>query len=150
MSLSSRRNERSCSISDFLEWLRGRFAIPTERIPFRLIPSGKKRIRIFSGDEGLAKSSVVVGVYVAKRTPFGYVLSVEGAQLLGPLARKNVLTLNQELLYKWMLGEDIEPPRAYLEEGVILLRHDRLFPGCGYFDGKIVRNFLPLDRRIER
>ncbi len=150
MSLSSGKNERSCSVDDFLEWLRSRFAIPVERISFRLIPSGKKRIRAFSGDEDLAISSVVVGVYVAKKTPFGYVLSVEGAQLFGPLAKKNVLTLNRELLHMWMLGEDVEPSQAGLDRGIVLLRYNNLFVGCGYFDGKVIKNFLSIGRRIER
>ena len=86
-----------------------------------------------------------IGMYFAE-TRKGIRLSIEGSQLVGPHATKNVIELTAQELKEWMRGEDLEKETD--TEGFVLLRHGADFLGTGKAkEGKIL-NFIPKIRRI--
>ncbi|MBI2146866.1 hypothetical protein HYU19_00130 [Candidatus Woesearchaeota archaeon] len=84
-------------------------------------------------------------------------LSIEGSQLLGGLAAKNVLSLAKEQMRQWLKGEDLELsaiPAAGDGKGLdggngfVLVKWENDFLGSGKCkDGKLW-NYIPKTRRI--
>ncbi|MBU0615689.1 MAG: hypothetical protein KJ601_06355 [Nanoarchaeota archaeon] len=113
------------------------------------LKNDKERVSIANRDiekidfERLKVNSV--GVYICE-TQNGIRLSIEGSQLIGPLATKNVLKLEDKPARDWLKGIDIE----YKGElrGFLIIQHNDDFLGCGKaVDGKIL-NHVPKTRRI--
>src|SRR4030043_1903117 len=48
------------------------------------------------------------GLYIGAIVPEGIRLSLEGSQLIGPSAKKHVLSIDEEHLEPWVKGEDFE------------------------------------------
>ena len=113
------------------------FKNPKEKIYYSTKDVGKidwKQLRINS-----------IGMYFADVRE-GVRLSIEGAQLLGPKAKKGVLELSDEEAYEWMQGlelqKDIEP------KGFLLIKHKNDFLGCGKAVAGRVMNYVPKNRRV--
>ncbi|MBW2971853.1 hypothetical protein KY359_02345, partial [Candidatus Woesearchaeota archaeon] len=88
-----------------------------------------------------------IGLYVATVNDKGVRLSIEGSQILGPYAEKNVVDINDDDLAAWLRGEDLaRKPEGC--EGFIILRNMDDFVGCGKVTEKGILNFVPKTRRI--
>jgi len=88
-----------------------------------------------------------VGIYFCELDKRGLRLSIEGSQLVGPHAKKNVVELDDAETMKWFKGEDLQKECKDCE-GFVLMKHDRDFMGTGkYANGKIL-NFVGKTRRI--
>ncbi|MDD5331642.1 MAG: hypothetical protein PHE43_02375 [Candidatus Nanoarchaeia archaeon] len=74
-------------------------------------------------------------------------LSIEGSQIIGKLATKNILELNETQIKKWMQGQDIDFKNE--TEGFFLIKHKKDFYGCGKYKNGIIMNYVPKDRRIK-
>jgi len=87
-----------------------------------------------------------VGMYFAEARA-GIRLSIEGSQIVGKKATKNVVELNDKEAKQWLMGIDIDK-KADAEDFVIL-KHGDDFLGSGKAtkEGKIL-NFVPKVRRI--
>lgn len=73
-------------------------------------------------------------------------LSIEGSQLIGPHAKKNVVELDRNELRQWLRGEDLI--KEVKEEGYVIMKSNNDFVGCGRVkEGKIL-NFVPKARRL--
>jgi len=86
-----------------------------------------------------------LGNYFASEEKDDIRLSIEGSQLIGPDAKKNVLELNDEKFKQWFKGEDVEVKD---EQGFQIIKHNDDFVGCGKAGNGILRNFIPKTRRI--
>ena len=83
-------------------------------------------------------------------------LSIEGSQIIGQKAEKNVVELNDEQLRKWLSGEDIEiatenPGGGSGDDGsgYAIIKCGNDFFGCGRLkEGKLL-NFVPKARRMK-
>ena len=74
-------------------------------------------------------------------------LSIEGSQIIGKKAGKNVFELNAEQLQQWLKGEDLEISDGN-DNTYVIIKHDNDFFGCGRIkDGKLL-NFVPKARRM--
>jgi len=73
-------------------------------------------------------------------------LSIEGSQIIGPLAKENVVELNETELKQWLRGENIEK-QTNLNSYVILM-HKNDFYGCGKAKENMILNYVPKVRRI--
>lgn len=81
-------------------------------------------------------------------------LSIEGSQLIGPIAKKNVVELDDEETRLWLRGDDIE--KELKTKGFVILksrnketgRYD--FVGCGKYkaEEKKILNYVPKTRRV--
>lgn len=88
-----------------------------------------------------------IGMYFAELMRTELRLSIEGSQLLGPLAKRNVLELSQDEMLDWMRGKDI--PTGADSDVFQILKHKEYFLGSGKIkDGKLL-NFVSKVRRIK-
>ncbi len=118
-------------------------------VPHVIVRSGKRKYRAATKEAIEIMKAWLVGVYIMKETPFGLMLSIEGTQLLGPLAKKNVFEISQEMIDGWMRGEDIEiGARNELERGLVIIRCGNLYLGSGLYDGQRIKNLLPKARKV--
>lgn len=88
-----------------------------------------------------------IGMYFCEATEKGDVrLSIEGSQMLGPTATKNVLEVNEKQAKEWLYGEDV----AYEGEssGFVILRYENYFIGCGKHKEGYISNHVSKNRRI--
>jgi len=77
-------------------------------------------------------------------------LSIEGSQIIGKKASKNILELNAEQLQQWLRGEDMEfTNKSNVEHNTyLIIKHNHDFFGCGRIkEGKLL-NFVPKARRM--
>ncbi|MCD6348973.1 MAG: hypothetical protein J7L91_05035 [Candidatus Korarchaeota archaeon] len=133
-------------MSEFLEWVREWFGVDLSDL--YLIRSGKKRIRGTTMEAGgLEIGDVIRGIYLAKKAPYGYIISIEGSFIVGKWATKHVVELDDEQFSRWMKGEDLvlELP----ERGVYIVRYGPIFAGSGFYSGKVLQNLIPKSRTIE-
>ena len=88
-----------------------------------------------------------IGMYFGQLKDNTLRLSIEGSQLIGKDAKKNVVELDDAETMKWFKGEDLQKECKDCE-GFVLMKHDRDFMGTGkYANGKIL-NFVGKTRRI--
>lgn len=74
-------------------------------------------------------------------------LSIEGSQLVGNSATKNIVEIDDEQLRHWLGGNDTEM-NIDGGSGYLIIKHKSDFLGCGkYKEGKIL-NFVPKARRV--
>lgn len=87
-----------------------------------------------------------LGLYIAEQKDNQIRLSIEGSQLIGPNAKINIVTLNQDQMKQWMKGEDLEIKGDF--KGFVIIKHNKDFLGSGkYANGKIL-NYVSKIRRI--
>ncbi len=77
-------------------------------------------------------------------------LSIEGSQLLGPGATRNVLELGEEEFRRWVCGEDLEKETSL--RGFVIIKHGADYCGCGKVvvderrGATIIHNYVPKAR----
>ena len=76
----------------------------------------------------------------------GIRLSIEGSQIVGPLASKNVIELSDEDAESWIRGQNVFNKAG--AEGWAIIKHNDDFMGCGRVKEKVVMNFISKARRI--
>ncbi|MEM2916261.1 MAG: hypothetical protein QXT19_02805 [Candidatus Woesearchaeota archaeon] len=87
-----------------------------------------------------------VGLYIGEFKKGELRLSIEGSQLIGPHAKKNVVELDKDELRQWLKGEDLV--KDVKAEGYVIMKSGNDFVGCGRVkEGKIL-NFVPKARRL--
>src|SRR3989344_819831 len=74
-------------------------------------------------------------------------MSIEGSQIVGPKAEKNVVELDEEETKKWFKGEDIEKECSDCR-GFVILKHGNDFLGSGKYSNKRILNYVSKTRRI--
>jgi len=81
-------------------------------------------------------------------------LSIEGSQLIGPMAEKNIADLDDGETKLWLSGADLE--KDVKAEGFLILKNKNRetgkydFLGCGKYkkEEKKILNYVPKTRRI--
>ena len=77
----------------------------------------------------------------------GIRLSIEGSQIIGPKATKNIVELSEEETRKWFKGEDIEKECNNCNDFVILKRKNDFLGNGKYATGRIL-NYVGKTRRV--
>ncbi|MFA5141343.1 MAG: hypothetical protein WC471_00015 [Candidatus Woesearchaeota archaeon] len=86
-----------------------------------------------------------IGLYVAELKNNQVRLTVEGSQLIGPYATKNVVDLPKDQLKLWLRGEEVPCNEG---DGFVIVKHNNDYFGCGKIkEGRII-NYLPKTRRL--
>lgn len=123
------------------------------KIPgYRFVRSGQKRIRLIS-EAALSLLSEVpytgtTGLYIGEYSPRGVRLSMDGAQLLGHHASKQIARLTAKEADSWLQGESInyeDEQRGYV---IVVHGHDVL--GCGNLSQGVLHNYVPKIRRTKK
>ena len=87
-----------------------------------------------------------LGLYIAEIKHEQLRLSIEGSQLIGPSAKKNVYELSTDELKQWFKGQDIPVEGDY--EGFVILKHGTDYVGSGKYKEGLILNFVPKARRL--
>ncbi|MAH33588.1 hypothetical protein CL615_04330 [archaeon] len=108
--------------------------------------------RIFAVNRDISKIDVSkirvnsIGMYFCEIDGQSIRLGIEGSQIVGQKATKNVAEINEEEKKRWMMGDDIEINGDY--SGFVIIKHENDFLGTGkYSNGKIL-NYIPKARRV--
>ncbi len=139
-----------------LEKLEKQFGI--KDIPGILMRKGKERIFLFNGEiseDEIENIDAVVeiertGIYIGKIfEPTGEIrLSIEGTQIFQSQIVKNILELDSNEDYeKWMNGQELNIKTNF--RGIIAIKYNGEFLGCGKASENKIGNFIPKNRRLK-
>ena len=113
---------------------------------------GNNKNRVFIVNKDISKIDLSklrinsIGMYFCEADKIGIRLSIEGSQIVGPKATKNIAEINEEQAKKWLKGEDLEIDGNY--SGFVILKHNDYFFGTGrHKEGKVL-NYVGKERRI--
>lgn len=142
----------SRDVKKILNWLKEHYGIRDLKIDSAFLKSTKYKIYLISRKISELETKDlrinIIGMYFAKDEKEEIRLTIEGSQIIGPKATKNVVELNEQQLSNWLNGQDIEFDAAV--EGFIIIKHKNDFYGVGrYKEGKIL-NYVPKERRIKK
>ncbi|MBS7249183.1 MAG: hypothetical protein KIH08_01120 [Candidatus Freyarchaeota archaeon] len=111
---------------------------------------GKRKIYAYTECTNLNRQTVHIvhyGVYFGRFEKDGLRLSIEGSQLIGGKAKRNIVELDYENAVKWMRGEDIKVETE--ARGYVILKWKNYYLGCGKIKEGTITNFVPKDRRVK-
>lgn len=114
-----------------------------------LIKGGNNKIWISNRDVLETDFSKIrtetLGLYFGKIENDGIRLSIEGSQIVGKQAKKNIVDINKDQLFIWLRGFDLD---IQCDSIYVLLRYKDYFVGCGKKRDNGILNFIPKERRI--
>jgi NOL1/NOP2/fmu family ribosome biogenesis protein len=87
-----------------------------------------------------------IGLYIGTIEDREFRLSIEGSQLIGGSANKNILELNDSQRAKYIKGEDMEIDHD--DTGFMIIKHRNDYYGTGKIRKKRLMNFFPKSRRL--
>ena len=118
---------------------------------FAFLLSSKNRLYLVSKD--ISKIDYeklrlqVVGVYFGEIMDNGELrLSIEGSQMIGKDAKKNVVEMGKEDVKKWLYGQNIKVSTEC--SGFVIVKNNNDFMGTGKVKEGEILNFIPKIRRI--
>ncbi|KAF0138537.1 MAG: hypothetical protein FD122_3773, partial [Stygiobacter sp.] len=88
-----------------------------------------------------------VGLYFANQGDNSLRLTIEGTQLIGPLATKNVIEIRKEEVQPWMRGESLN--KTIQETEFVIIKYGKDYLGSGRKSNDTIANFIPKSRRIK-
>ena len=74
-------------------------------------------------------------------------LSIEGSQIIGLEATKNIVEINDEQVKQWMKGEDLEIEDKNNYSGFAIIKNKNDFLGTGKFKDNKILNYVSKSRR---
>ena len=121
------------------------------KLDYGFLKNNKNRVFVVSRDISKIDFSKLrlnsAGMYFCESDKIGIRLSIEGSQIVGPKAEKNIIELDDEETKKWFKGEDIEKECKDCK-GFVILKNKNDFMGSGkYSNGKIL-NYVGKTRRV--
>ncbi len=135
-------------VKDIMKMLEGQFGV-TEKLQLGFLRSNKDKVYVINKDVDRVdiKDFRVdsIGMYFGAYMKDGFRLSIEGSQLVGRLAKKNVLELMDEEKHEWMKGNDIGIEK---EDGFYIVKWKDDFLGCGKLKNNKLLNSVPKPRRL--
>jgi NOL1/NOP2/fmu family ribosome biogenesis protein len=89
-----------------------------------------------------------LGLYIGQLRHDNLRLSIEGSQIIGKSATKNIVEINDEEFSKWLKGEILQKKVDENTKGYVLMKYGKDFVGCGRAKNGEILNFIPKARRI--
>lgn len=133
----------------FLQLLKGQFDFEG-KLNYTFLTNNKNKIFMINKDianidlEKIRLNSA--GLYIAEFSNNEIRLSIEGSQLIGPKAKKNIMELDEKQAREWLKGKDIEIETK--EKGFVILKHNKDYLGSGKAKENKILNFVPKTRRL--
>jgi len=87
-----------------------------------------------------------IGLYFGEWRRNELRLSLEGSQMVGPLAGKNVVSLDEQQLKWYFEGMDLDMDLG-AENRFVLLKFRKDFIGCAKYKERKLLNFMPKEHR---
>ncbi|MBI2654529.1 hypothetical protein HYX02_07040 [Candidatus Woesearchaeota archaeon] len=121
------------------------------KLDYGFLKNNKNRVFVISKDISKIDTSKLrlnsVGMYFCEHDKLGIRLSIEGSQIIGTKATKNVVELNEEETRKWFRGEDLQKECKDCK-GFVILKHNKDFLGTGKYSNGRVLNYVGKTRRV--
>ena len=141
----------SKEVKKILNWLKEHYGIKELKIDKAFLKSSKDKIYLISKKIAELETKNlrinIIGMYFAREDKNGIRLTIDGSQIVGSKATKNVVELNVKQISDWVKGNDVEFEADV--EGFVIRKHANDFYGVGkYKEGKIL-NYVPKERRIK-
>lgn len=91
-----------------------------------------------------------LGMYFGELHKGEFRSSIEGSQLIGKTAKRNIAELDDEQISTWIRGEDVELPLDIKAGGFLLIKNNNNYYGCGKYKTaeKKLLNYYPKIRRV--
>lgn len=86
------------------------------------------------------------GVYFCEAKDDGLRLSIEGSQIIGPHAKKNVIELDAPTARLWLKGQDIDYEGS--SPNFVIIKSGTDYMGSAKHKNNILLNHVPKERRI--
>ena len=86
-----------------------------------------------------------LGLYFGELSRDELTLTIESSQIIGPIAKNNVLKLDYDQAKNWMKGEDFDIDTKL--EGFVIIKNKDDFLGCGRIVNNKLLNYVPKERR---
>ena len=87
-----------------------------------------------------------LGLYLCEINNNQIRLSIEGSQMIGPKATKNILEVDDLTARSWLKGEDLECDPSL--NSFVIIKNNNDFLGCGKCKEGKVFSYMPKIRRI--
>lgn len=121
------------------------------KLDYAFLLSERERVYVVNRDILMIDISKVrmnsLGIYFGEWKNNELRLSIEGSQIIGPFAKKNVVELDEEEMLKWFKGEDFK--KETTAQGFVIVKHKNDFLGCGKIKEGTLLNFVPKVRRVK-
>jgi NOL1/NOP2/fmu family ribosome biogenesis protein len=132
----------------------------SEKLPGVFMQNNKDRIYYYSGSvDFLAEDNDrrlridKVGLYLASMTADSIRFTIEGSQIIGPMATKNVLEVSSKFAEEWVKGEDFVLTGDLLEKaketGFYIIKSGKDYYGSGLVKEGKLTNYLSKNRRLK-
>lgn len=136
-------------VKELLKNIEDHYGIKELKLDYIFFQNSEGKIFLLSNDfKNFDHSNLNInslGLYFANIKDECIRLSIEGSQLIGDKAKKNVVEINEEELRGWLRGEDLENKEG---EGFVLIKNKNDFYGSGKISKNKVFNFVPKERRM--
>lgn len=154
----------------FLQLLKKQFDF-NDKLDYTFLINNKNKVFIVNKDianidlEKITLNSA--GLYIAEFRNNEIRLSIEGSQLIGKEAKKNIIELDEKQARDWLKGKDIERlsfqgktnlekmrgesehfDKTTKEQGFVILKHNKDYLGSGKAKENKILNFVPKTRRL--
>lgn len=121
------------------------------KLDYGFLKNNKKRVFLVSRDIANINISKLrlnsVGMYFCEIDAAGIRLSIEGSQIIGPKATKNIIEVTEEEAKQWFKGENIEKECNGCK-GFVILKSNNDFLGNGKYSNGRILNYVGKTRRI--
>ncbi|MBI1935178.1 hypothetical protein HYS31_01950 [Candidatus Woesearchaeota archaeon] len=115
------------------------------------LQNNKNRVFIVSKDISKIDTSKLrlnsAGMYFCEMDKLGIRLSIEGSQIIGLHATKNIVELDEEEAKRWFKGENLEKECNDCS-GFVILKNKNDFLGSGKYSNGRILNYVSKTRRI--
>lgn len=143
----------SREVKEILKKLNGQFGIHCT-LDYAFLMDQHNKIWLIHKDVNLIDFEQLrinsMGLYFAEINKYGEVrLTIEGSQLVGKFATKNVLVLDAEHVKKYFKGEDVPVQLDVGGSPFVLLQFCSDFFGCAKYKDGILLNYLPKVHRTQ-
>lgn len=141
----------SRDLKQFCKRIKDQYGTVPELFDELAFVQGKDKIYIIERDAGKIDLKNIrinsIGLYIAEVKGGQLRLSIEGAQIIGPTATKNVCEISEEQLKQWFKGQDLKAEGAY--SGFVILKCGNDYVGSGKYREGLILNFVPKSRRLQ-
>jgi len=88
-----------------------------------------------------------VGLYIGEYNPRVIRLSMDGAQLLGSTASKNIIELDEKQAQAWLQGKPMNYKAKH--KGYVIVVNQGAILGCGRLSEGVLHSYVPKVRRLK-
>ncbi|MBS3143344.1 hypothetical protein J4446_00485 [Candidatus Woesearchaeota archaeon] len=136
-------------VKEIVTELKEYYGIKELKLNYSFVKDAKNKIYLINKDYKKITTNLRInqlGLYFINISK-DFRLSIEGSQIIGKMATKNIYKMPDKDLKEWLNGLDLETDDNSI--GYKLIKNKDDFYGVGYFRDNKIRNFIPRYRRIK-